>query len=211
MSTLIHFPNIPLYQHFFFSLHPTALQRHHNSYPTAVVGHSSDRVPISVPRPWAVPPSVGGLGDIPPPQHVGTTPALSHLGRPFPMGHAGKGHTLWSGVPGGLWSRTLPLRAPAACPAPALLPLPVPVTERNPGIPGNDRRPPLPRSRGLRGTPRPVPASGLGLMSPDVRDSLEKPGVPLAVKQPTRREEPLFAPNLAPHSHPTSPPAPSGL
>lgn len=93
MFIFIHLSNIPPYQLFFCSLHPSASQGHLHSYPSAVLCHSSDRVPISVPRPW-------GSADTQcrwPRAHPSSSAsrdnlAHSHLGRPFPTGHPGKGH-----------------------------------------------------------------------------------------------------------------------
>lgn len=95
MFILIHLPNTPLYQLFFCSLHPNFIQEHHHSYPTAVLGHSSDRVPISVPRPWGsatqcrwprAHPSSSASRD-------NQVPGTLSFGAPLPRGTPGKGHT----------------------------------------------------------------------------------------------------------------------
>lgn len=140
MSIFIHFPNISLYQHFFFSLHPSALQRYHNSCPTAVLGHFSDRVPISVPRPWgsatqcrwprAHPSSSASRNN--------QVPGTLSFGAPLPHGTRGEGaHTsvplpgrFGQDCPEGSGLAPCSPRAPAACPAPPLLPL------REEGSPG---------------------------------------------------------------------------
>lgn len=90
----------------------------------------------------AVPPSVGGLGHIPRPQHLGTSRSLrhSHLGRPFPMGHAGTGQPPVCPCPACL-ARTarralLPHPVPpctCCLPRSGSAPLPVPGTQGSPG------------------------------------------------------------------------------
>lgn len=117
----------------------------------------------------AVPPSVGGLEHIPPPQHLGTTRSLghSHLERPFPAGHRERGTHLcapaWpvrSGLPGGLWSRTLSHRAPAACPARLCSPFPRARHRGVPSVTPGSRLPPSPAPI-PRGTGHTVPHSSL--------------------------------------------------
>lgn len=81
----------------------------------------------------AVPPSVGGPGHIPPPQHLGTTrsPGHSDLGRPFPMGQGGKGRTALCPRPACLvrTARRAPLSQPVppcTCRLPRSGPAPLP-------------------------------------------------------------------------------------
>lgn len=172
----------------------------------------------------AVPPSVGGFGRIPPPQHLGTSRSLgpSDLGRPFPTGQAGKGHTPLCPCPAclartarrALVSHSVPPQCTCCLPrSGSAPPAPCPAQRGPQGDSGEQSATlpcPGPAGYGTH-TLRTTPASGSGLVSPEVRDSLQKQGVSLAVKQPTRREEPLFALNLAPHRHPTSPPVPFGV
>lgn len=118
--------------------------------------------PSLCPDLWAVPPSVGGFGRIPPPQHLGISRSLGHsgLGRPFPMRQAGKGRTplllpvlFGQDCPEG--SGLAPCPPVHLLPAPLRLcsPSPVPGTQGSAGwLWGAECPPPLPRSRGLQDT-----------------------------------------------------------
>lgn len=120
-------PN-PLYHPFLCSLHPSSLQGHHQSCPTAVLGHPSVRVPVSAPSPrgsatrcrWPpVHPSSSASQDT---QLPGTPPFGVAASPGDPPG--APAWPVWAGLPGGLWPRHPARRAPAARPTPGLLPFP---------------------------------------------------------------------------------------